>query len=88
MENQGLRSLKPCTRAWILLLALAAASFQLAYDKPGRILMLLVLVLTLFKGQLVVNYFMGLRHVRRLWRVIMSLYLITVGALIGLAYLS
>lgn len=87
MKNSLLHSLKPCTGTWLSLLALAAISFQLAYDKPGRLLMLLVLVLTLLKGQLVVDYFMGLRHARRVWRVTMSAYLIVVGTLIGVAYL-
>ena len=87
MRNSLLHSLKPCTRAWLSLLALAAISFQLAYDKPGLMLMLLVLGLTLLKGQLVVDYFMGLRHTRPVWRMIMSAYLITVGTLIGVAYL-
>ncbi len=87
MKNSYLHAIKPCTGAWLSLLALAAISFQLAYDKPGRILMLLVLVLTLLKGQLVVDHFMGLRHARPVWRVTMSVYLIAVGTLIGVAYL-
>lgn len=88
MKNIGLsHRIRPCTGAWVLLLGLAATSFRLAHDSPSRTLMVLVLLLTLLKGQLVVDYFMGLRHVRLLWRVVMSTYLVTVGALIGLAYL-
>ncbi len=87
MKNGLLHILKPCTAAWLSLLALAAISFQLAYDKPGRLLMVFVLVLTLLKGQLVVDYFMGLRHAGPVWRATMGAYLIAVGTLIGIAYL-
>lgn len=78
---------RPCTSAWIVLLILTLASFRLGASSPGPELMLAVLALTLIKGQLVVNYFMGLRRVRTLWRVVMAAYLVVVGALIAAAYL-
>jgi len=46
-----------------------------------------VLALTLIKGQLIADYFMGLRRVRSLWRTAMFAYLVVVGGLIATAYL-
>jgi cytochrome c oxidase subunit 4 len=80
--------LKPCTVSWVALLGLAAITFELGSRPPGQTLMAAVLTLTLVKGQLVVNYFMGLRHARPLWRFVMSAYLVTVGGVIAVAYLT
>lgn len=78
---------RPCTAAWLLLLGLAIVTFHLGSLSPGRALMAAVLALTIVKGQLVASYFMGLRKVRSLWRIVMASYLLIVGGLIALAYL-
>ncbi len=78
---------RPCTTAWVALLILTLASFRLGASSPGPALTTAVLALTLIKGHLVVNYFMGLRRVRSLWRIVMAAYLIAVVALIAAAYL-
>lgn len=46
----------------------------------------LVLLSTLVKTQLVADYFMGLKRTRPLWRAIVTIYLLLVIAMIGLAY--
>lgn len=79
---------KPCTAAWMTLLGLTLATFHLGFDSPGRALMTTVLALTLFKGQLVISYFMGLRRSRPLWRLIMTGYLAVIAGIVALAYLS
>lgn len=45
-----------------------------------------VLGLALFKGQLVGDWFMGLRSVRGLWRWVIALWLLLVGSLVGVAF--
>ena len=76
------------TTAWLVLMTLSTISFVLGSLKFDQSLMATVLMLTLIKGQLVVRDFMGLRHVRPLWRHIMTSYLLTVGGLIAIAYLT
>ncbi|HUW27552.1 MAG TPA: cytochrome C oxidase subunit IV family protein [Sulfuriferula sp.] len=80
--------LRPCTASWVVLLGLTTITFELGSGAPGQTLMAAVLALTLVKGQLVVSYFMGLRRVRPLWRLVMAAYLATVGGIIALAYLT
>ena len=46
----------------------------------------LVLLSTLVKTQLVADYFMGLKRARLLWRAIVTIYLLLVISMIGLAY--
>ena len=79
---------RSCTASWVALLGLTTISFLLGSRVPSQVLMATVLVLTLLKGQLVVNDFMGLRTVRPLWRIVMGAYLLAVGGAIALAYLT
>ncbi|MEO8417759.1 MAG: cytochrome C oxidase subunit IV family protein [Methylophilaceae bacterium] len=81
--------LKSSTISWIMLLGLSAITFELGSGTSGQTaLMAVVLALTLVKGHLVVSYFMGLRRVRLLWRLVMAAYLATVGGVITIAYLT
>ena len=50
--------------------------------------MLSVLLISLIKGQLIANYFMGLRHVSWLWRGIILGYFVVVGGMIVIAYMK
>ncbi len=88
MAIQNHIHVRPCTAAWLTLLSLSTATYILGYDKTGTAFITSLLIITVFKGQLITRYFMGLRHVRPLWRNIMSAYLVTIGAIIGLAYFS
>lgn len=80
--------LRPCTASWLVLLGLTTITFELGSNAPSQALMAAVLALTLVKGQLVVSYFMGLRRVRPVWRLVMAAYLAAVGGLIAIAYLT
>ena len=53
----------------------------------GIELVLGVLLIALFKGRLVVDYFMGLRQVRWFWRTILYGYLAVLGVLIATAFI-
>ncbi|MDA8094900.1 MAG: cytochrome C oxidase subunit IV family protein [Betaproteobacteria bacterium] len=82
-----IRRPRPCTIAWAAIIGLTAATYRLSEGPPQRILMVCVLALTLAKGQLVVDYFMGLRRVRPIWRAALASYLVLVTALIAAPYL-
>jgi cytochrome c oxidase subunit IV len=87
MSATSLR-LRPCTRVWVLLLALTTASVVLGNRAGGwTALAPLLLALAVLKGQLVVDHFMELRRVRRRWRALLYTYLLLVAALIGVAFM-
>lgn len=80
-------NLRPCTWTWLVLMGLTLA--LLAVGKAGlggAGIVTLVLLSTLVKTQLVADYFMGLKRTRLLWRAIVTIYLLLVIAMIGLAY--
>lgn len=79
--------LKPCTRVWLLLVALTAVTFVLGeLGLGGGGLALLVLGIALFKAQLVADRFMGLRQVSGFWRPLIAAYLLVLGLGIALAF--
>jgi len=57
------------------------------FGLSGIELVLTVLFIALFKGQLLVDYFMGLRGVRWFWRNILYGYLVVLGAAIATAFI-
>ena len=80
-------NLRPCTWTWLVLMGLTLA--LLAVGKAGLDgvgIVTLVLLSTLVKTQLVADYFMGLKRTRLLWRAIVTIYLLLVISMIGLAY--
>lgn len=79
---------RPCTRVWLALVALTLVTYSIGEaGLGGRNIMLLVLAITLLKGQLIASFFMGLRKSSLLWRAIMGAWLIIVGGMIAVAYL-
>lgn len=76
------------TWIWVGLSALTIATYTIGETGlAGQSVMLMLLAIALVKGQMVANYFMGLRHTRWLWRIIILAYFLIVGGLIALAYL-
>ncbi len=85
-ENHGL--LRPCTLIWLLLLALTVATYVAAeLGLQGQGLVMGVLAIALIKGQLVADWFMGLRRVGSFWRPVLSGYLLILGTFIAVAFL-
>jgi hypothetical protein len=79
--------LRPCTRVYLILLGLTLVTFGIgAAGLGGLTLSLAVLGLALVKGQMVGDYFMGLKWVRGPWRWVVALWLLVPGALIGVAF--
>jgi cytochrome c oxidase subunit 4 len=79
--------LRPCTRVYLVMLGLTLATFTIGVSgASGLGVSLLVLAFALIKGQMVGDYFMGLKGVRGLWRWVIFLWLFIPGALITAAF--
>jgi len=77
------------TLIWLALVILTVMTFCIGEEvSAGKTVMLSVLLISLIKGQLIANYFMGLRHVSWLWRGIILGYFVVVGSMIAIAYLK
>jgi cytochrome c oxidase subunit IV len=76
------------TMIWLILTALTAATFGIGKaGLAGRWVMLALIAIAFVKGQMVANYFMGLRHVAWVWRGIILAYFVIVIGMIAVAYL-
>jgi len=72
---------------WAILALLTVFAYLLGYLKIISTFFVAVLLGTTFiKGQLVIDYFMGLKDVRLRYRMIPTLWLSTIILLISLAY--
>lgn len=74
---------------WIWLFLVIATLFAAAIGSAGHTGMLGAVVtigILIAKGQLIVDYFMELRHVAWRWRLLMSAYCVVIGGLVLLAY--
>jgi len=76
------------TLIWLALVILTIVTFCIGERiAAGSMVMMSVLVISLIKGQLIANYFMGLRHVSWVWRGIILGYFVIVGGMVAVAYL-
>lgn len=76
------------TLIWLVLLILTIVTFCIGERvASGSMVMMSVLVISLIKGQLIANYFMGLRYVSWVWRGIILGYFVIVGGMVAVAYL-
>ncbi len=81
------RALARPTGVWALLVMLTAVTFNIGESgASGAAVAGMVLVMMMFKAQLVAGCFMELRHAPLLWRVVMGSYLVVVGGGIALGY--
>lgn len=88
MERQpDSRWLRPCTGVYLVMLGLTLATFLIGVSGLGGLkLSLLVLVFALVKGQMVGDYFMGLKGIKGPWRWVVTLWLLLPGGLIATAF--
>jgi cytochrome c oxidase subunit IV len=78
---------RPCTRIYLVMVGLTVTTFLIGISGAGGLgLALLVLGFALIKGQMVGDYFMGLKGVRGPWRWVIFLWLFIPGALIATAF--
>lgn len=72
---------------WIILISLTIFAYLLGYLKYINTFFVAILLLSTFlKGQLVIDYFMGLKKVKLKYRIIPTLWLGIMIILIALAY--
>lgn len=72
---------------WIFLVFLTTLIFILGkVELSAYFFIVLILLTTFIKGQLVINFFMGLKTVSLRYRLIVNLWLFLVIVLIGLAF--
>lgn len=75
------------TRVWLVLMSLTLLTFMVGQEHlSGLTVSLSLLAVAMLKGQLVGDWFMGLRRVRGPWRWAVALWLLIPGGLITLAF--
>jgi cytochrome c oxidase subunit 4 len=85
--SSAARADRAAVRVWLTLVLLTLATYLAGRAGLGGGLVVLLLFLSVtVKGQLLAEYFMGLKRVRWPWRGVVSGWLLTVVALIGFAY--
>ena len=88
MPSSPFQSNRFSTLIWLVLTGLTLLTLGIGEaGLAGRGVMLALLAISFLKGQLVANYFMGLRHAGWLWRGIILGYFVLVGGMIAVAYL-
>lgn len=88
MKNAKTKSTLFLTIVWLLLIGLTITTYRI--DMLGfssKNTMLILLVISMLKSQMVANYLMSLHKCKPLWRGIMLGYFLIVGGLIAIAYL-
>jgi cytochrome c oxidase subunit IV len=85
-----LSQLNPIQRAtlvWLALLAAAVVAVLMSiFFESGLVLLLLSVAILFFKGQMLLDHFMELRHVAKHWHRLMSAYCIIIGLFLVLAH--
>lgn len=80
-------AIRPCTLIYLILIALTSATFAIGQSGLGGLtLSLTVLAFALIKGQLIGDFFMGLKGIRGPWRFVILIWLILPGGLITWAF--
>jgi len=80
-------ALRPCTLVYLSLVALTGVTWLVGeMGLSGLSVSMPILALALLKGQLVGDFFMGLKGIRGAWRWVVSLWLLLPGALIAIAF--
>jgi len=75
------------TKIWIVLLILTLFAYLFGEQEfVNKSLIILLLVTTFIKGQFVIDYFMNLSEVQLKYRIIPTLWLVTIIIIIGFIY--
>lgn len=79
--------IRPCTRVYLVMIGLTLVTFAIGVLGLGGLgASLSVLAFALIKGQMVGDYFMGLKGLKGIWRWVVFLWLFIPGALITTAF--
>jgi len=85
-------SVRQATYIWLMLIgATAIAAFLGSIELSGATqtglwVTLASIVILVIKGQLIVDYFMDLKNVQPIWRLLLSAYCFVIGCFVLLAY--
>ncbi len=75
------------TIIYIVLFLLTALTLFLGSSKTFTFTFIIVVLITTFiKGQLIIDYFMGLKNVDLKYRLFVSIWLVLIVTLIGISY--
>ena len=87
-ENNEITSwIRPCTAVWLVLMGLTLLAFSIGkLELSGTTIIAVLLISTFLKGQMVIDYFMGLKRAPLFWRILISSWLFLVISGIALAY--
>lgn len=81
-------SSKYLTIIWIILTSLSIITAAIGYfEMSGVYVVGFVLLTVIVKGQLIIDYYMGLKHVRAHWRLAMSGFVFVIPGIIFAGYL-
>lgn len=79
--------IRPCTLVYAVLMLLTLVTWGIGRaGLSGLGVSLTVLAFAMLKGQLIGDWFMGLRGVRGIWRWVVVIWLLIPGGLISLAF--
>lgn len=83
-----LNSIQRATMVWLALVAATIlAAFMSVFFESGLVLLFVSVAILIFKGQMIVDHFMELRHVSKHWRGLMSAYCIVISIFVVMAYI-
>ena len=81
------RYIRHCTWVYVIMVAMTLITWAIGtMTEAGLRLSLLVLAFALVKGQLVGDFFMGLRTLKGIWRWVVFVWLFVPGILITMAF--
>lgn len=85
--SRSLIDIRPCTLIYLLLISLTLLTWYIGSSSlHGLAIVFFVLGLSLFKGFLIGDYYMGLKPVRSFWRYAIIIWLLLPGSMIALAF--
>ena len=82
IETEVINS-KLATIIWFALIALSGlAAYIGEFSEPTDEIIMPILLILIIKAQLIIDYFMDLKHVRLFWRITMSAFAIVISVII------
>jgi hypothetical protein len=88
MQKRTTLGIRACTWVWLIMMGLTFITYLVGKSGvTGLTASLTVLGFALLKGQMLGDYFMGLKRLRGFWRWPVSLWLFLPGGLISIAFI-
>ncbi|MCU7931555.1 MAG: cytochrome C oxidase subunit IV family protein [Candidatus Thiodiazotropha sp. (ex Codakia rugifera)] len=88
MKKRTVLGIRACTWVWLLMMSLTLITYMIGQVGVGGVsASMTVLGFALIKGQMLGDYFMGLKRLSGFWRWPVSLWLFLPGGLISAAFM-